>query len=207
MFIQGMPEAGWQFCRFCLSELFRPSARCLLWLISTEAVHQTTPFYLHPSSARLPCDSANPSRNGAAAREAFGSLACGSFLREVLPEIREGAYGRRCFLFLFHVVCQPLSGDCCDSWYYQIRRSVWRRKRRKSKRDLGFCPSSAALGAALLFLSVYYRPSVDFAIEASLQEKVEEDDQGDPETPEKYFNRQLRQIRRGERVEGLVLRL
>jgi hypothetical protein len=90
---------------------------------------------------------------------------------------------------------------------YQVRRSVWRRKRRKGKRDLGFCPSSAALGAALLFLSIFYRPSVDFAIEASLQEEVEEDDQGDPETQEKHLGRQLRRIRRGERVEGLVLRL
>jgi hypothetical protein len=90
---------------------------------------------------------------------------------------------------------------------YQIRRSVWRRKRRKGKRYLSFCPSSAALGATLLFLSVFYRPSVDFAIEASLQEEVEEDDQGDPEAPERHIAQQLRRIRRGERVETLVWRL
>lgn len=91
--------------------------------------------------------------------------------------------------------------------HYQLCRSAWKRKKRKGKRILGFCPSSAALGATLLFLSVFYRPSVDFAIEASLQERVEEDDEGDPETQEKHLGRQLRRIRRGERVEGLVLRL
>jgi hypothetical protein len=48
---------------------------------------------------------------------------------------------------------------------------------------------------------------VDFAIEARLQEEVEEDDQGDPETPEKHFNGQLRRIRRSEPVETLELRL
>lgn len=91
--------------------------------------------------------------------------------------------------------------------HYQLRRSVWKRKKRKGERILGFCPSSAALGATLMFLSVFYRPSVDFTIEASQQEEVEEDDQGDPETPEKHFNRQLRRIRRGEPVERLELRL
>jgi hypothetical protein len=48
---------------------------------------------------------------------------------------------------------------------------------------------------------------VDFAIEASQQEEVEEDDQGDPGTPEGLLNRQLRRIRRGEPVERLELRL
>jgi hypothetical protein len=91
--------------------------------------------------------------------------------------------------------------------HYQLRRSAWKRKKRKGRRELGFCPSSAALGATLMFLSVFYRPSVDFAIEASQQEEVEEDDQGDPETPEGLLNRQLRRIRRGEPVERLELRL
>lgn len=91
--------------------------------------------------------------------------------------------------------------------YYQVRRSVWKRKRTKGKRGAGFCPSSAALGAAFLFLSVLYRPSEEFVIKASLHEEVDEDDQGDPETPEKNFSRQLRRIRMGERLETLELRL
>jgi len=48
---------------------------------------------------------------------------------------------------------------------------------------------------------------MEFAIEATLREDAEEDDQGDPESPVKLFSRQLRRIRRGARVETLVLRL
>lgn len=91
--------------------------------------------------------------------------------------------------------------------YSQIQRSAWKRERRKGKRALGFCPSSAALGGAFLLFTSFYRPRMEFAIEASEQEKVEEDDEGDPETPEKHLNRQLRRIRRGEPVETLVWRL
>lgn len=91
--------------------------------------------------------------------------------------------------------------------YFQIRRSVWKRNRRKRRRALSFCPSSAALGAVFILITTFYRPRIDFAIEARLQKEVEEDDQGDPETPEKLFNHQLRRIRRGEPVETLELRL
>jgi hypothetical protein len=91
--------------------------------------------------------------------------------------------------------------------YSEIQWSVWRRKKRKGKRALGFCPSSVALAAAFLLLTTFYRPRMEFAIEASEREEVEEDDLGDPETPEKHFNRQLRRIRRGESVERLELRL
>jgi len=90
---------------------------------------------------------------------------------------------------------------------YHIRRSVWRRKKRKGKGALGFCPSSAALGAVFLLITTFYRPRIEFSIEARLQEEVEEDDQGDPETPEKLFNHQLWQIRRLGRAEALVWKL
>jgi hypothetical protein len=91
--------------------------------------------------------------------------------------------------------------------HYHLRRSAWKRKKRKGKRMLGFCPSSAALGASFALISVFYRPSVDFLIKAEIQERVEEDDQGDPETPEGMLSRQLRRIRRGEKVERLVCRM
>jgi len=93
--------------------------------------------------------------------------------------------------------------------HYQLRRSAWKRKRRKGRNNLGFCPSSMALGAVFAFMPVFYRPSVDFLIKARIQqeEKVDEDDDGDPETPEKSLSRQLRRIRRGEPVEALELRL
>jgi hypothetical protein len=115
--------------------------------------------------------------------------------------------GACAFYFCSMLFASPFLAIVAILAYYQVRRRIWRRKRRKGKRDLGFCPSSAALGATLLFLSVFYRPSVDFAMEASLQEEVEDDDQGDPETPERLLNRQLRRIRRGERIGDLVLRI
>jgi hypothetical protein len=91
--------------------------------------------------------------------------------------------------------------------YYQIQRSAWKRKKQKGRRTLGFCPSSAALGAVFLVITTFYRPRMEYAIQARLQEEVEEDDEGDPETPLKHFSRQLRRIRRGEPVERLVFRL
>jgi hypothetical protein len=91
--------------------------------------------------------------------------------------------------------------------HYQLRRTAWKRNKRKGKRILGFYPSSAALGAAFALISVFYRPSVDFLIQAEVQEQVQEDDQGDPETPEALLGRQLKRIRRGEKVERLEWRM
>ena len=92
--------------------------------------------------------------------------------------------------------------------YYQFLRVVWKRKKRKRMKNLGFCPSSLTLGLAFQFMSVFYRPTVAHAIQAMLQEGVEEDDQGDPEGMTKQqLNRQLKKIRRGEQVGDLVLRL
>jgi hypothetical protein len=81
-----------------------------------------------------------------------------------------------------------------------------RRKKRRTP-DPAFCSSSAALGTILLFAQIFYRPSVSHIVEARQQIEVDEDDSGDPETPEKLLHRQLRRIRRGEPVERLVLRL
>jgi hypothetical protein len=91
--------------------------------------------------------------------------------------------------------------------HYQIRRSAWKRKKQEERRALGFCPSSAALGAVFLLITTFYRPRMEYAIEARQKEDVEEDDDGDPETPEKELSRQLRKIRRGEAVEVLKLRV
>jgi hypothetical protein len=91
--------------------------------------------------------------------------------------------------------------------HYQIRRSVWKRKKQEGRRALGFCPSSVALGAVFLLITTFYRPRMEFAIEARLKEDVEEDDDGDPETPEQGLSRQLRRIRRGEAVEVLEVRI
>lgn len=90
--------------------------------------------------------------------------------------------------------------------YYQLRRVVWRRRKRLGKLKLGFCPSSFALGMAFLFIQVCYRPSVAHVLETKQDEVTDEDDEGDPDTPKMQLNRQLRKIRRGEPIHGLVLR-
>lgn len=77
-------------------------------------------------------------------------------------------------------------------------------------RRRGVMPGAALdVGAAFLFLSTAYRPSLEFMVKAQLRqvEDVDEDDQGGPETPQRHLHRQLRRIRRGEPVERLVWRL
>ena len=90
--------------------------------------------------------------------------------------------------------------------YYFLRRWAWKRRKRQGK-SAGFCPSASALGAVLLFAQTFYRPSVSRLIEARLVERVEDDDDGEPETPFEHLSRQLRRIRRGKPVDTLALRL
>jgi hypothetical protein len=90
---------------------------------------------------------------------------------------------------------------------YLMRRARWLRNPRTGRPLFGIQPSAVGLGMAFLFLQMFWRPSLSHAIEAREKVDVEEDDDGDPETPEKQLNRQLKRIRRGEVVERLVLRL
>jgi hypothetical protein len=66
-----------------------------------------------------------------------------------------------------------------------------------------------ALGSALMFLSMAYRPNHAFVAKAQIVERedTEDDDQGGPDTAQRHLMRQLRRIRRGEPVERLVWRL
>jgi hypothetical protein len=91
--------------------------------------------------------------------------------------------------------------------YYSLLRARWRLRRRLGKKNLGFCPSSSALGMALLFLQVFHRPSVAYVLEAQQDEDADEDEDCDPENLKKQLNRQLKRIRRGEPVDRLILRL
>jgi hypothetical protein len=67
--------------------------------------------------------------------------------------------------------------------------------------------AAVGLGMAFLFLQTFWQPSLCHATEAREKIDVEDDDEGEPETPEKQLNRQLKRIRRGEAVDRLVLRL
>jgi hypothetical protein len=90
--------------------------------------------------------------------------------------------------------------------HFVLLRLRWRFNKRLGRR-LGYYPSTFALGMALQFLQVFYRPSVAHVVEAKLDEDADEDESGEPETLAKQLHRQLRRIRRGERVDRLVLRL
>ncbi|MGB6830544.1 MAG: hypothetical protein WBE41_21030 [Terracidiphilus sp.] len=101
----------------------------------------------------------------------------------------------------------PLLAIAFLLFQYCWRRAAWRHRRRKGARCAGFCPSACAMGVALLFMQVFYRPTVMNVIEVIEHEDTEEDDQGNPENLRKQLNRQLKRIRRGEPVGDLVLRL
>jgi len=90
---------------------------------------------------------------------------------------------------------------------YLIRRVPWVRQTRRGRRLFGVQPSAVGLGMAYLFLQAFWRPSLSHAIEARQKVDVEEDEEGEPESLMKQLHRQLRRIRRGERVDQLVLRL
>ena len=91
--------------------------------------------------------------------------------------------------------------------YFLLRRAVWRGRKRQDKSRIGFCPSSFALGTALQLVSLFYRPSVEFAIKTAQREDVKDDDEGDPESPVKHLSYQLKRIRRGEPIDRLTFRL
>lgn len=82
-------------------------------------------------------------------------------------------------------------------------------RKHSRRRRIGVYASRAALGLAFLPLAVVYRPSLIEAAKAQIQlrEDMDEDESGDPESPLKHLLKQLRQVRRGEKVETITLRL
>jgi len=92
---------------------------------------------------------------------------------------------------------------CC----WQLQRVKWLRNPRTGKRLFGVQASAVGLGMAFLFLQSFYKPNLANEIEVRQKVDVDEDDEGDPETPAKQLNRQLKRIRRGEQVDRLELRL
>lgn len=90
---------------------------------------------------------------------------------------------------------------------FYLKRVRWRSKRRSGRRALGFYPSSLSLGNALQNLQVFTRPSVAYVLQEKYDEDAEEDDDGGPEDPTAHLNRQLKRIRRGERIDTLTVRV
>ena len=94
----------------------------------------------------------------------------------------------------------------CLSIVIFIRRLRWRRKRLRGE-NIGLRPGFGHLGNALQVLQQMPRPSVEYVLEEKLKEDAEDEDSGEPDDVEKTLNRQLRQIRRGERVDRLCVPL
>jgi hypothetical protein len=93
-------------------------------------------------------------------------------------------------------------------WSRTFKRSD-RKPPQRSRVVRGGPTTSDGIGAALMFLSMAYRPNHAFVAKAQIRQHEDEhdDDQGGPDTPQKHLLRQLRRIRRGEKVDRLVWRL
>ena len=90
--------------------------------------------------------------------------------------------------------------------HYVIRRARFNHERKSRKSLPGFFPSSAALGVVFLLSSMLFRPRLQYAIEAQQVVATDEDDDGGPDPPG-TLDKQLKRLRRGERIDRLILRL
>ena len=97
----------------------------------------------------------------------------------------------------------PFSGHCADPWRtptFPACHGV-----ASEIQDRRPFSSSAGIGTVVLGLTLIYRPRILYAVEAQHRqvEDADEDDNGDPDSPKKHLIRQLRRIRRGEKVDVL----
>ncbi len=93
--------------------------------------------------------------------------------------------------------------SCCI--VFCVKRFLWRRRKRQGKRKLGFFPTYTSAGNALQALQAMAQPEAEYVLAEKFDDEADDDDKGEPETPEKHLERQLRRIRRGEKVEGLTV--
>jgi hypothetical protein len=90
---------------------------------------------------------------------------------------------------------------------FYFKRARWRRRRRAKPEYAGFYPSASSLGNAFHSLQTFTRPTVAYVLEEKYDEDMEDDGDGGPDDPTRQLNRQLKRIRRGERVDTLTVRL
>lgn len=79
----------------------------------------------------------------------------------------------------------------------------------RRRRRFVLSAANVALGLSLLPLATLYRPSLNEVAKAQIrqQEDADENDNGDPDSPNKHLLGQLRRIRRGGEVKTLYFRL
>ncbi len=92
---------------------------------------------------------------------------------------------------------------CC--FVFSARRFLWKRRERLGKRRRGFFPTYTAAGNALQTLQLIAQPRAEYVIEEKFDDQADDNDDGDLCDPTKQLNRQLKRIRRGERVERLTV--
>ena len=93
--------------------------------------------------------------------------------------------------------------SCCI--VFCLRRLLWARRKRQGKRNLGFFPTYTSAGNALQALQAIAQPRADYVLAEKFDDEADDDDEGEPDSPEKQLHRQLRRIRRGEKVERLTI--
>jgi hypothetical protein len=95
--------------------------------------------------------------------------------------------------------------------YFLASRVVLRRRRQAGRRRSRLSGYGLALGLAFMqLMRTFYQPDLGYLLEVKQDEDADEDDSSDPEAPEarlRHFHRQLGRIRRGERIDRLVLRM
>jgi hypothetical protein len=95
--------------------------------------------------------------------------------------------------------------------YFYLTQIMLRRRRQPGRRRSRLSGYGVALGLAFLQLvRTFYQPDLGYLLEVKRDEDADEDDSGDPETPEgrlRHFHRQLRRIRRGEPIDRLELKI
>jgi hypothetical protein len=85
-----------------------------------------------------------------------------------------------------------------------LKRFLWRRRKRLGKHNLGFYPTYTSAGNALQALQAITQPRAQHVLEEKFEDEADDDDEGEPVDPERHLHRQLRRIRRGEKIERLT---
>jgi hypothetical protein len=88
---------------------------------------------------------------------------------------------------------------------FYVRRTLWSWKTRNQKKTRGRYRGGASLGNALHSIQVLAQPQGQHLIEEMLdEESMDEDEEGGPKDPTAHLMRQLKRIRKGEKVDQLV---
>jgi len=89
----------------------------------------------------------------------------------------------------------------------RLRRAAWAQAHDLKRPSAVLQTSLLASAIALQQFQLFYRPNVACVLEVKDDADADEDDSGEPADPAAQLQWQLRRIRRGEKVENLVLRL